>query len=289
MSAATIERVVVIGAGTMGHGIAHVAAAAGCAVRLHDVTPEFVTRGMEKIAGNLAVGVEKKKITGEERDRILARIRPAEELSGAVYDADLVVEAAPEDLETKQDLVHAVFAAAPAHLIFATNTSSLPVTEIAAMAKHPAQVIGMHFFNPPHLMPLVEIVIAEQTSPETVESIARLAARMGKEVIRVKDSPGFATSRMGVLLGLEAIRMLESGVATIEDIDRAMEIGYKHPMGPLRLTDLVGLDVRLNIADHLFKEIGEQFRAPPLLRKMVRAGKLGKKTGQGFYKWDSKT
>lgn len=285
MSAATIERVVVIGAGTMGHGIAHVAALAGCAVRLHDVSPEYLAQGMDRIRQNLEKGVEKKKITAEQRDAALSRIRPAEELSGAVVDADLVVEAAPENLEIKQELAHSVFAAAPAHVIFASNTSSLPITEIAAAAKHPGQVVGMHFFNPPHLMPLVEIISAEQTTAETAESVARLAGRMGKEVIRVKDSPGFATSRLGVLLGLEAIRMLESGVASAEDIDRAMEKGYAHPMGPLRLTDLVGLDVRLAIAEHLFEEIGEQFRPPPLLRKLVRAGKLGKKTGEGFYRW----
>ena len=289
MSAATIERVVVIGAGTMGHGIAHVAALAGCAVRLHDVSPEFLAKGMENIRRNLEKGVEKKKITAEQRDAALSRIRPAEEISGAVVDADLVVEAAPEDLEVKQELAHTVFAAAPAHVIFASNTSSLSLTSIAAAAKHPGQVVGMHFFNPPHLMPLIEIVIAEQTTVETVESVARLATRMNKEVIRVKDSPGFATSRLGVLLGLEAIRMLETGVASAQDIDRAMEKGYSHPMGPLRLTDLVGLDVRLAIAEHLFIEIGEQFRPPSLLRKMVRAGKLGKKSGQGFYSWGNES
>jgi len=282
-----IERVVVIGAGTMGHGIAHVAAAAGCHVRLHDVSPTLVASGLEKIRRNLDVGVEKKKVTAEEREQILARIRASEELSSSVSDADLVVEAAPEQLELKQELVKSVFAAAPPRVIFASNTSSLPLTSIAAAARHPGQVIGMHFFNPPHLMPLVEIVLAEQTSPETLDSIALLAGRMKKEIIRVKDSPGFATSRLGVLLGLEAIRMLESGVASAEDIDRAMELGYKHPMGPLRLTDLVGLDTRLKIAEHLFEEIGEQFRPPALLRKMVRAGKLGKKTGQGFYTWDT--
>ncbi len=282
----SIKKVVVIGAGTMGHGIAHVAAQAGCEVRLHDLDADLIAKGLEKIRENLDKGIAKGKVTKEERDRVLANIRAAEVLSGACVDADLVVEAAPERLELKQELLMSVFAAGPAHILFASNTSSLPVTAIAAKAKHPEQVIGMHFFNPPHLMKLVEIVLAEQTSEETYASILDLAKRMGKETIRVKDSPGFATSRLGVLLGLEAVRMLEAGVASAEDIDKAMEIGYNHPMGPLRLGDLVGLDVRLAIAEHLFHELGEQFRPPPLLRKMVRAGKLGKKTGQGFYKWE---
>lgn len=281
-----IQKVVVVGAGTMGHGIAHVAALAGCEVRLHDLNAELISKGLAQIRENLDKGVAKSKVTKEECDRVLANIRSADVLSGACVDADLVVEAAPERLELKQELVMSVFAAGPAHILFATNTSSLPVTAIAAKAKRPDQVIGMHFFNPPHLMKLVEIVVAEQTSDATVDAILELAKRMGKETIRVKDSPGFATSRLGVLLGLEAVRMLETGVATAEDIDRAMEIGYNHPMGPLKLGDHVGLDVRLAIAEHLFHELGEQFRPPALLRKMVRAGKLGKKTGEGFYKWE---
>ena len=282
----SIRTVTVIGAGTMGHGIAHVAAAAGCDVVLQDVNEDLARKGIAKIRENLEKGIAKGKVTAEERDRVLGRIRPAASLAEAAAGADLVVEAAPERLELKQQLVEQVFTAGKPEVIFASNTSSLPVTAIAAKAKRPAQVIGMHFFNPPHLMKLVEVVLAQQTSEATAEAVLALAKRMGKETIRVKDAPGFATSRLGVLLGLEAIRMLEAGVASAEDIDRAMEVGYNHPMGPLRLTDLVGLDVRLAIADHLFHEIGEQFRPPPLLRKMVRAGKLGKKTGEGFYRWD---
>lgn len=283
MSAREIRKVVVIGAGTMGHGIAHVAAQAGCEVGLHDLDADRIASGLAAIATNLEKGVAKGKVTAPDRDAILGRLRAAEELSGACVDADLVVEAAPENLELKQQLVHAVFAAGRPELLFASNTSSLPLTAIAAHAKRPENVVGMHFFNPPHIMKLCEIVVAEQTSAATVEAVTALARRMGKETIRVNDAPGFATSRLGVLLGLEAIRMLESGVASAEDVDRAMEVGYNHPMGPLRLTDLVGLDVRLAIAEHLFHEIGEQFRPPALLRKMVRAGKLGRKTGEGFY------
>jgi len=280
-----IKTVCVIGAGTMGHGIAHVAAAAGCEVTLQDMTKELADKGLAKVRENLEKGVAKGKVTAEDRDRTLARIKTAASLADACAGADLVVEAAPEKLELKQDLAEKVFAAGKAELIFASNTSSLSITDIASKAKRPAQVIGMHFFNPPHLMKLVEVVRAKQTSQATVDAALELAKRMGKETILVNDAPGFATSRLGVLLGLEAIRMLEAGVASAEDIDRAMESGYNHPMGPLRLTDLVGLDVRLSIADHLFKEIGEQFRAPELLRTMVAAGKLGKKSGQGFYAW----
>jgi 3-hydroxybutyryl-CoA dehydrogenase len=286
VSETKIETVVVVGAGTMGHGIAQIAAAAGCEVRLHDLSASLIERGLSQVRANLEKGVAKGKVAAADRDACLERLRGAPELSGATVDADLVIEAAPEKLGLKQELANAVFAAGPKHVIFASNTSSLPITAIASHARTPSQVIGMHFFNPPHLMKLCEIVVAEQTSPATFDKIEALAKAMGKETIRVKDSPGFATSRLGVLLGLEAIRMLETGVATPEDIDRAMEIGYAHPMGPLRLTDLVGLDVRLAIAEHLFEELGEQFRPPPLLRKLVRAGKLGKKTGEGFYRWE---
>lgn len=282
---APIKTVTVIGAGTMGHGIAHVAAAAGCEVKLQDMTKELADKGLAKVRENLEKGVSKGKLSAEDRDRVLARISTVASLAEAAGGADLVVEAAPEKLELKQSLVEQVFAAGKPELIFASNTSSLSITAIASKAKHPGQVIGMHFFNPPHIMKLVEVVRGKQTSPGTEEAVLELARRMGKETIRVNDAPGFATSRLGVLLGLEAIRMLEAGVASAEDIDRAMEAGYNHPMGPLRLTDLVGLDVRLSIADHLFKEIGEQFRPPELLRTMVAAGKLGKKTGQGFYTW----
>ena len=170
--------------------------------------------------------------------------------------------------------------------MLASNTSSLSVTEIAAAAEDPSRVIGLHFFNPVPIMPLLEIVRAEQTAGEVVERCRALAERIGKSPIVVMDSPGFASSRLGLVIGLEAMRMLESQVASAADIDRAMELGYRHPMGPLKLTDLVGLDVRLAIADHLAKEVGPQFAAPPILRRLVRAGKLGKKTGEGFYRWE---
>ena len=282
-----VERVAVIGTGTMGRGIAHVAAAAGMTVRLHDVTPDLVAKALAKIREALDQGVAKGKVEPAARDAALARLHPAARLEEAVGDADLVVEAIPESLDLKRDLFARVDAAAPASAVLATNTSSLPVGAIAAATARPARVLGMHFFNPVHLMPLLEVVRASGTAADVVDLAVATGKRMGKEPIVVRDSPGFASSRLGVVLGLEAIRMVEEQVASPEDIDKAMTLGYRHPMGPLRLTDLVGLDVRLAIAEHLHRELkSEAFRPPALMRRMVEEGKLGKKVGQGFYRWD---
>jgi 3-hydroxybutyryl-CoA dehydrogenase len=208
------------------------------------------------------------------------------DLAFAVSSADLVIEAAPESLSTKVLLLSAANAAAGPETILASNTSSLSLTELAAASGRPDRVIGMHFFNPPPVMKLLEIVIADQTSAQTVERAREVGRRMGKQTIEVRDSPGFASSRLGIATALEAMRMLEENVASAADIDRAMELGYNHPMGPLRLTDLVGLDIRLAIAEHLDRELGGQrFHPPQILRRLVRAGKLGKKTGEGFYKY----
>ena len=283
----SVARVAVIGTGTMGRGIAHVAAAAGMTVRLHDVTPDLVERALAKVREALDQGVAKGKVEPATRDAALARLHPAAALEDAVATADLVVEAIPESLDLKRDLFRRLDAAAPITAVLATNTSSLPVGAIAAATAHPGRVVGMHFFNPVHLMPLLEVVRAEATSPEVVDLAVETGKRMGKEPIVVRDSPGFASSRLGVVLGLEAIRMVEDAVAAPEDIDKAMTLGYRHPMGPLRLTDLVGLDVRLAIAEHLYRELkSEAFRPPELMRRMVAEGKLGKKVGQGFYTWD---
>jgi 3-hydroxybutyryl-CoA dehydrogenase len=278
-----IDRVLVIGAGTMGSGIAEVAARAGINVALYDVASELVERGLGSITKSLSRAVEKGKLDQAKADVIKTRVRPASSLDETAS-ADLVIEAIPEDLQLKKRLF-ADLSSKSAEAILATNTSSLSVTEIAAAARDPSRVIGLHFFNPPPIMQLLEIVTAEQTSEETIARSRAFAARVDKTAIVVRDSPGFATSRLGIVIGMEAIRMLESGVASAEDIDRAMELGYKHPMGPLKLTDLVGLDVRLAIAEHLTRELGPQFTPPPLLRRLVRAGKLGKKTGEGFYRW----
>lgn len=279
----TITTVGVVGAGTMGHGIAQVSAQAGFQVVLYDVTLAAAESGRAKIAKNLDVGVEKGKVTPSQRDETLTRITCVSDLSG-LTGAQLIIEATPEKLALKQDLFRTLSALCPAETIFATNTSSLSLTEIASAATHPARVVGMHFFNPVHLMKLLELVLAHQTSPQTLEVVKAFGATIKKDVIVVRDSPGFASSRLGIALGLEAIRMLEEGVASAADIDRAMELGYGHPMGPLKLGDLVGLDVRLAIAEYLFAETGSpSFRPPQLLKKLVRAGKLGKKSGEGFY------
>jgi 3-hydroxybutyryl-CoA dehydrogenase len=281
------ERIAVLGAGTMGHGIAQVAAMAGFRVELFDVADAALKSALAKVRQNLAKGVERGKVTAEVRDRALGHLTTTKALSGAVGDADLVIEAVPEDLNLKKSLFDSVDAQAPDHALLATNTSALSVTEIAASTRRPSQVVGMHFFNPPHILSLLELVRAEQTSDATLAAARAVGERMGRELVVVNDSPGFATSRLGLVLGLEAIRMVEQGVASPADIDRAMELGYRHPMGPLRLTDLVGLDVRLSIAEYLHRELGgEQFRPPQVLRRLVRAGKLGKKTGEGFYRWE---
>lgn len=280
-----VKTVAILGAGTMGHGIAQVAASAGYSVLLRDVTEEFVSKGLRSIESNLSKGVERGKVSEEEKERALSNLSTTtslEETAGA----ELFIEAVPERLELKRETLAAIERLAKSDFIFATNTSSLSITEIAEGSGASARVVGMHFFNPVHIMRLVEIVVGRETTPETVEAVRAVAARMKKEPIVVRDVPGFASSRLGVALGLEAMRMLEEGVASAKDIDTAMELGYNHPMGPLRLTDLVGLDVRLNIAEYLHGKLGaESFRPPEILRRMVAEGRLGKKTGEGFYKW----
>lgn len=281
-----VSAVGVLGAGTMGHGIAQVAAAAGYLVVLRDVNEEAVARGLESIKRNLEKGIRRGKLTAAERDQTLAGIQTTTSIED-LRDADLIIEAAPENLELKRTLVREAEAVIKAGCIFATNTSSLSIKEIAAASSHPGRVVGMHFFNPVHLMRLVEIVVGEQTAQLTIKAVRAVAQRMKKEPIIVRDVPGFASSRLGVTLGLEAMRMVEQGVASARDIDTAMELGYNHPMGPLRLTDLVGLDVRLSIAEYLHGKLGsETFKPPEILRRMVREGKLGKKSGEGFYKWN---
>ncbi len=280
-----VQRVLVIGGGTMGTGIAQVAARAGYRTQVFDVAAGAAQRSLERVSDSLQRAVDKNRCTAQERTDALARLSVAADLESAAPEADLIIEAAPEDLRLKQDLFARLSRAASPDAILATNTSSLPVTAIAAAAKGPERVIGLHFFNPVPAMKLLEIVQGERTHPMVVTAARAIGARLGKEVVVVRDAPGFATSRLGIALAMEAIRMLEEGVASAEEIDRAIELGYGHPMGPLKLTDQVGLDIRLAIAEHLTNELGERFRPPQLLRRMVRAGKLGKKTGEGFYKY----
>lgn len=280
-----MERIGVIGAGTMGHGIAQVCAMAGYAVTLTDAQPEATAAGAARIRANLDKGVARGKVTPEVRDRALAALSTGD-LAAAADGADIVIEAAPERLELKQSLFTQVAAIAPDHCIFGTNTSSLSIDAIASAVPDPGRVIGTHFFNPVHIMALLEVVVGPATRPDVVERIQTLGARIGKEVIVVRDVPGFATSRLGVCLGMEAIRMVEQGVASAEDIDKAMVLGYRHPVGPLKLTDMVGLDVRLAIGEYLARELGNAaFEPPALMRQMVADGQLGTKTGRGFYDW----
>ena len=285
----TERTVAVLGAGTMGHGIAQVSAMAGYAVRMHDPQEGAVERGIGHIEANLRKGVERGKVSEADAGAARARITAVGAVKDAVAGAWLVIEAAPEQMEIKERVFADVYGFAPPDAILATNTSSLSVTRIAAATGSPDRVVGLHFFNPVHLMRLLEVVRGELTSEHTIRASLEYARRIGKEPIVVTDTPGFASSRLGIVLGLEAIRMVEQGVASPQDIDRAMELGYNHPMGPLKLTDVVGLDVRLGIAEYLHRELGgDQYRAPDLLRRMVEEGKLGKKSGRGFYDWEGK-
>jgi 3-hydroxybutyryl-CoA dehydrogenase len=279
--------VAVIGAGTMGRGIAQVFAQAGYATALYDADPEAARSARRAIEETLDKGVALRKIEAGDRERALERLRVETDLGEAVVDADLVIEAIPELLAAKREMFAELDAHCPESAILASNTSSLPIAALAAETTRPERVAGLHFFNPVHVMKLVEIVAPEGVSPAVVETLRRAVESLDKHPIVVKDVPGFASSRLGIALGLEAIRMVEEGVASPADIDAAMELGYNHPMGPLKLTDLVGLDVRLAIAEHLARELDERrFEPPALLERMVSAGTLGRKSGEGFYRWE---
>ena len=281
-----IGKVAVVGAGTMGHGIAQVAAMAGHPVTLFDADAHQVVRAVARVEANLEKGVRLGKVDADSRDAALASLSPAAALDEAVAGAELVIEAVPEVLSLKADLFRRIADLAANDAVLATNTSSLSVTKIGEALPFPGRFLGLHFFNPVHVMALVEVVKGQRTEPTVLERAVRFVRGLGKEPVVVADSPGFASSRLGIVLGMEAIRMVEAGVATPEDIDKAMTLGYRHPMGPLRLTDLVGLDVRLGIARYLHETLeSEAFRPPALLERMVAEGRLGKKTGRGFYDW----
>ncbi|MFB6119485.1 MAG: 3-hydroxyacyl-CoA dehydrogenase family protein [Halobacteriaceae archaeon] len=279
-------QVAVLGAGTMGHGIAQVSAMAGHDVCMRDIDEDIVDDGLAAIESNLEGGVERGKVTDEEMAATLDRLSGTTSLEDAVTDADLVVEAVPEDMDIKHDTVTEVESHVDRDVVIASNTSSLSLTEIASALDHPERAIGLHFFNPVHIMALVEIVVPEQASDDTLAQAHEFVEGIDKTPVEVMDAPGFASSRLGVSLGVEAIRMVQEGVASPEDIDTAMELGYNHPMGPLELGDVVGLDVRLDILEYLREELGERFRPPQILKRKVRAGNLGKKTGEGFYVWE---
>ncbi|MFC1706889.1 3-hydroxyacyl-CoA dehydrogenase family protein [Planctomycetota bacterium] len=279
------SRMAVIGAGTMGHGIAQVAALSGLRVTMCDVSKPVLDLARRKIGTSLEEAISRGKATPEDRDGALERLVFTTDIEACASDADVIVEAVPEQLDLKRRVFSLVSATAPPTALIATNTSSLSVDELSKTVDRPEQFLGLHFFNPVPKMKLLEVVRGQLTSEQTVERALALGRRLGKVPIVVRNAPGFASSRLGIALGLEAIRMVEQEVASPADIDTAMELGYRHPMGPLRLTDLVGLDVRLAIAEGLHEKLGEVFRPPELLRKLVAEGKLGRKSGEGFYSY----
>jgi len=281
-----IDTVAVIGAGTMGAGIAQICAQSGWHTRLHDAFPAGLAAGMARIDAFWDKGIARGKTTADEKREWSAMLSAENELSEALAEAQLIIEAVPERLELKCSLFEQLDSLALPQAVLGTNTSSLSIASIAAATSSPQRVIGMHFFNPVPLMDLLEIVTHEGTSEETLKAALLAAETMGKTAIVVSDSPGFATSRLGVALGNEAIRMLAEGVASASDIDTAMRLGYRHPMGPLELSDLVGLDVRRDILNSLADAFDdESYRPHPLLDRLVEAGDLGKKTGRGIYDW----
>lgn len=283
-----ISTLAVVGAGTMGQGIAHVAALHGRSVRLVDVSEAVLQRALQTIAHNLERQVRKERITAAQKEEALGRITPATDLEAAVADVQLVIEAVPENPDLKAQVFERLDRAAPPEAILASNTSSISITWLAARTQRPARIIGMHFFNPVPVMQLVEIVRGLETSDATYETIYHLAEALGKTPVTVNDAPGFVSNRVLMPMINEAIYCVMEGVATPEDVDRVMKLGMNHPMGPLALADLIGLDVCLGIMEVLHQELGEdKYRPCPLLRKMVAAGRLGRKTGRGFYEYAS--
>ncbi|PDH25448.1 MAG: 3-hydroxybutyryl-CoA dehydrogenase [Marine Group II euryarchaeote MED-G33] len=272
----------------MGAGIAQICAQAGWDTRLYDAFPNGLEAGMNRIDAFWDKGIARGKTTVEQKSDWSAKLSAVSDFSEAVQDVDLVIEAVPEILELKKEIFVQLDQLAPPDAILGTNTSGLKISDIAAVTSRPEMVIGMHFFNPVPIMKLLELVRHEHVSESTIELAQEIGATMGKSCILVNDVPGFATSRLGVVLGNEAIRMLADGVASATDIDTAMRLGYKHPMGPLELSDLVGLDVRRDILNNLAEAFDdESYRPHPLLNQLVEAGELGKKTGIGIYDWSS--
>jgi len=278
-----VKTVAVLGAGTMGHGIAHAAMAAGYDTVLYDVSQAQLDKGRAAIDAVIQKGVELGKVSAEAAAAMRGRLRLATVVADAVRDADIVIEAAPEKIDLKLALFREVEAAAPAHAVLASNTSALSITDMAAVLTNPARLGGMHFFNPVHRMKLIEVVKALDTSAETIAVMEAVSAKMGKETVLVKESPGFVTSRINAMIGNEAFYMLQEGVASARDIDKALKLGLNHPMGPFELVDLVGLDTRLSILQYLHRTLGEKFRPCPLLEQHVRDGRLGRKVGKGVY------
>jgi 3-hydroxybutyryl-CoA dehydrogenase len=280
-----ISNITVIGAGTMGHGIAHVAAVGGFNVVLNDVSDDFLEAAQKRIRHDLLKAIEIGKLTSDEMYAALGRIRLETKMEHAAESADLVIEAVPEKIDLKLTLFARLDQVCAPPTIFASNTSALSITEIAGATRRPHQFIGMHFFNPVHKMKLIEVIRGLETSDDTLLTVESVAKKMGKEIVEVKESPGFVTSRINALIGNEAFYMLQEGVASARDIDKALKLGLNHPMGPFEMIDMVGLDTRLDILTFLHQTLGEKYRPCPLLVKHVKAGRLGKKVGKGVYEY----
>ena len=278
-----IKGIAVIGAGTMGRGIAYVSCLAGYATKLYDVEDNILNKAVENIAGSFRKAVGKGILTPAGVEQALALLQTTTDLYNAAQAADFVIEAIPEKIDLKIDLFRQLDQMAPKHTIFATNTSSLSITEMAGATQRAPQVIGMHFFNPVSVMKLIEIIRGLETSEETIAATQEVAQLMQKETVVINESPGFITTRINAMIGNEAFYMLQEGVASAREIDKALKLGLNHPMGPFELVDLVGLDVRLNILNFLHQTLGEKFRPCPLMVKYVKAGRLGRKAGKGVY------
>ena len=280
-----VRTVAVIGAGIMGRGIAHAAALGGYRTILEDLLPNALRKAETEIRANLDKAVELGKVKSAEADAAFSRIEYAGSVDEAAREADLVIEAVPEEMESKIEIFTMLDKICRPTTILASNTSSLSVTEIASVTYRAKKCVGMHFFNPVHKMKLLEIVRALETDEDTLAAVVEVGKRMGKEVVVIKESPGFITSRINAMIGNEAFYMLQEGVASAADIDKALKLGLNHPMGPFELVDLVGLDTRLHILEYLHKTLGEKFRPSPLLVQYVKAGRLGRKAGRGVFEY----
>ncbi|WP_299977989.1 3-hydroxyacyl-CoA dehydrogenase [Desulfobacula sp.] len=282
------KKVAVLGAGVMGRGITHVCAAGGFDVTMYDIESALLEKSIDTIASNLQKGVTLGKLEAAERTAALQRIKYSTDLAKATAEVDLVIEAIPEDLELKQKVFSELDKLCLAHTIFASNTSSMSITEIASVVGKPERTIGLHFFNPVHMMKLVEIVCGLETSEKTFKNCEEMCRKMGKITVKINEFPGFVTTRINALIGNEAFNMLQEGLGSPEDIDMAVKLGLNHPMGPFEMVDLVGLDTRLNILQYLHKTLGDKYRPAPLMVKYVKAGRLGRKVGKGIYDYKEK-
>ena len=286
---AEVKTIAVIGAGIMGRGIAHASALGGYRTILEDLLPNALRRAESEIRTNLDKAVELAKVSAADADAAFARLEFAGSIDTAAREAELVIEAVPEELESKIEIFTLLDKICRPGTVLASNTSSLSLTEIAAVTYRAPKIVGMHFFNPVHKMKLIEVVRALETDDDTLATAVEVGRRMGKEVVVIKESPGFITSRINAMIGNEAFYMLQEGIASAADIDKALKLGLNHPMGPFELVDLVGLDTRLHILEYLHNTLGEKFRPAPLLREYVEAGRLGRKTGQGVFDYRDQT